>query len=71
MPRKSLHNANASKAAKRFGRMSARQYRMRAVTKRGEKPLVPAAVLRKLADLRLPPNPWVYQVCLEALLRGP
>jgi len=29
-----------------------------------------ASVLHKLAQLNLPPNPWVYEVCLRELLRG-
>jgi hypothetical protein len=38
--------------------------------KRGKPPDIPTEVLQKLASLRLPNNPWVYQVCLDALMRG-
>lgn len=33
-------------------------------------PLIPARILKQLADLHLPPNAFVYQACLEKLLRG-
>jgi hypothetical protein len=47
----------------------ARRARMLQAKKTG-KPDIPMEVLQKLASLRLPNNPWVYQVCLDALMRG-
>jgi hypothetical protein len=38
--------------------------------KKSGKPAIPDKVLKKLAALNLPPNPWVYSVCLDALLLG-
>lgn len=38
--------------------------------KQKREPLIPAKILKQLADLHLPPNPWVYDVCLRELLRG-
>jgi hypothetical protein len=38
--------------------------------KRNGKPEIPDGILKKLAALNLPPNPFVYQACLEKLLRG-
>ena len=32
--------------------------------------LIPTNVLKRLASLNLPPNEFVYQACLEKLLRG-
>jgi hypothetical protein len=50
-------------------KLKARHARMRQAKKTG-KADIPMEVLQKLASLRLPNNPWVYQVCLDALLRG-
>jgi len=36
---------------------------------KGEK-LIPNEILAKLAALNWPPNEFVYQACLEKLLRG-
>jgi len=66
MPRRSLHKANGSKQARRLAELGRRQRRLNRLAK-GE-PIIPAGVLRKLSDLKLPPNPWVYQVCLRELL---
>jgi hypothetical protein len=60
--------ASSRKAAQRLAEMGRRRLRLNRLAK-GE-PVIPKGVLRKLSDLRLPPNPWVYQVCLEALLRN-
>ena len=46
----------------------ARQRRILNAKKTG-KPDIPTAVLQKLAALNLPPNPWVYDVCLRELMR--
>jgi len=46
-----------------------RQKRSLAAKKNGQR-MIPDRVLRKLAALNLPNNPWVYNVCLDALLRG-
>jgi hypothetical protein len=50
-------------------RLAARHARMLQV-KRGKPPEIPTKILRQLADLNLPPNAFVYQACLEKLLRG-
>jgi hypothetical protein len=31
---------------------------------------IPDRILKQLAALNLPPNKWVYDVCLRELLRG-
>jgi len=38
--------------------------------KKNGKPAIPDKILRRLASLNLPPNEFVYQACLEKLLRG-
>ena len=38
--------------------------------KRTKTPEIPDKILKQLAALNLPPNPWVYDVCLRELLRG-
>ena len=38
--------------------------------KKTKTPDIPDKILKQLASLNLPPNPWVYQVCLDALMRG-
>jgi hypothetical protein len=68
MPKRSLHRTNGSKQAKRLAAIGRRKLRLNRLAK-GE-PIVPANVLKKLAALNLPPNKWVYSVCLEALLRN-
>ena len=60
--------AASREAAQRLAAIGRRRLRLNRLAK-GE-PVIPKGVLRKLSDLRLPPNPWVYQVCLEALLRN-
>jgi aminoglycoside phosphotransferase (APT) family kinase protein len=50
-------------------KLKARHARMRQAKKTG-KADIPMEVLQKLASLNLPPNPWVYSVCLDALMRG-
>jgi len=65
----SRHRANGSKQARRL-HMGLHRRKMLAATKQGTQPFVPEKVLHKLAQLNLPPNPWVYEVCLRELLRG-
>ena len=38
--------------------------------RRAGNPLIPESVLKRLAALQLPPNEFVYQACLEKLLRS-
>ena len=45
-----------------------RRGRMLQAKKNGER-AIPDKILRQLAALNLPPNPWVYDVCLRELLR--
>jgi hypothetical protein len=68
MAKISLHRANGRKRAKQ---MRAREHaaRMRNL-KRSRAPLIPTEVLEKLAALNLPPDAWVYSVCLRELLRS-
>ena len=47
----------------------ARAQRLLSAKKKGER-LIPDSVLKRLAALNLPPNEWVYQVCLRELLRS-
>ena len=47
----------------------ARQARMLEAKRTGER-VIPDNILRKLAALNLPPNPFVYTACLEKLMRG-
>jgi hypothetical protein len=47
----------------------ARQARMLAAKKTG-RPEIPDKILKRLAALNLPKDPWVYSVVLDALLRG-
>jgi hypothetical protein len=64
-----LKQTTASKqAAQRLAAIGRRKLKLYRATK-GE-PVVPARVPKKLAALNLPPNKWVYSVCLEALLRN-
>jgi hypothetical protein len=63
---KTRHRANGTRQARRF-HVGPHRRKMLAATKKG--PFVPEPILRKLAALNLPPNPWVYQVCLSALLQ--
>jgi hypothetical protein len=37
--------------------------------KKTRTPEIPTKILRQLADLHLPPNVWVWNVCLDALMR--
>jgi hypothetical protein len=62
-----LH-ANHRKHVQRL-KAQARQQRILAAKKTGT-PEIPTKILKQLAELNLPPNPWVYSVCLDALLRG-
>ena len=56
---------------KRIAELKAKARQARILqAKRSGKPDIPTEVLQKLASLRLPNNPWVYQVCLDALMRG-
>jgi hypothetical protein len=59
---------NARKQAQRM--REAAEVARRLQVKRTGKPEIPAKVLKQLASLNLPPNPWVYSVCLDALMRG-
>jgi hypothetical protein len=47
----------------------ARHARMRQAKKTGT-PEIPDKILKRLAALNLPKDPWVYSVVLDALLRG-
>jgi len=65
----SRHRANGKKQSKRLWAM-ARARQTLNLKRRGE-PLIPESVLKKLAALNLPEaNQFVYQACLEKLLRG-
>src|SRR5262245_43528465 len=64
---KTPHQRNARKQGQRLAAM-ARAKRILNLKKKNE-PLIPAEVLRRLASLNLPPNPWVYDVCLRELMR--
>jgi len=68
MPKRSLHRANGTKQAQRLAAIGRRKLRLNRLAK--NEPVVPKAVLKKLAGLNLPNNKWVYSVCLEALLRN-
>ena len=56
---------------KRIAEMKAkaRQAKMLQAKRTGER-AIPDGILRKLAALNLPPNPFVYEACLEKLMRG-
>jgi hypothetical protein len=64
---KTRHKVNGTLQARRF-HMGPHRRKMFAATKQGRQPFVPENILHKLAQLNLPPNPWVYQVCLRELL---
>jgi len=56
---------------KRIAEMKAAAHRGRMLrAKRNGERAIPDNILRKLAALNLPPNPWVYDVCLRELMRG-
>ena len=62
------HKANARKQSKRFAALSRAQRQFNA-RRKGE-PIIPDKILRKLAALHLPEaNQFVYQACLEKLMR--
>jgi len=65
---KTRYRASARKQAERLNAIM-RQKRMLNLKAKGQ-PLIPDNLLEKLAALNLPPNPWVYEVCLRELLRG-
>jgi len=48
--------------------MIMRQKRILNAKAKGE-PLIPEAVIKKLAALHLPANEFVYEACLEKLMR--
>jgi hypothetical protein len=63
----------------RGGKIRAKQIAAATRTQRGQRlfhlkakrePLIPDSVLKRLTELNLPPNPWVYEVCLRELVRG-
>jgi hypothetical protein len=60
--------AAGRQAAQRLARIGQRKLKIYRMAK--NEAVIPQGVLRKLAALNLPPNKWVYSVCLEALLRG-
>ena len=60
--------ANSRQQAKRL-KAAMRAKRLLNLKKNGER-AIPDKVLKKLASLNLPNNPWVYDVCLRELLRG-
>jgi hypothetical protein len=68
MPRMTRHKANARRNSKRLWAL-ARAKRLLNLKKQGE-PMIPDSVLKQLASLNLPANEFVYQACLEKLLRG-
>jgi len=56
---------------KRIAELKVRARQQRILqAKRSGKPEIPDKILKKLAALNLPNNPWVYSVCLDALMRG-
>jgi hypothetical protein len=59
---------NARKQGQRMKQLM-RQRQMLRLRQKGEK-LIPNEILAKLAALNWPPNEFVYQACLEKLLRG-
>lgn len=61
------NKANGRKSARRLLAMSERRRRLGPITRK--EPLIPESVLKRLAALHLPPNPWVYDVCLRELMR--
>jgi hypothetical protein len=63
-----LHRANGRKRARQM-RARGHAARMRNL-KRSREPRIPAEILKALAKLNLPRNPWVYSVCLRELLRS-
>jgi hypothetical protein len=62
------HRRNAKKQSARFAAMGRAKRLFNLKRHKGE--MIPAEVLRKLASLNLPANEFVYQACLEKLLRG-
>src|SRR5262249_41085313 len=58
---------SATKQAERLKAL-ARQKRMLNFKRENAVPVIPQQVLQKLASLNLPPNKWVYDVCLRELL---
>ena len=46
-----------------------RRGRMLRAKRDGER-VIPDKILKQLAALNLPPNPFVYTACLEKLMRG-
>ena len=56
---------------KRIAEMKAkgRQARILQAKKTGER-AIPDKVIRTLGSLGLPPIPWVYDACLDKLMRG-
>jgi hypothetical protein len=64
----SLHRANAVRNGRRLAAMGRAKRLFNIKRQKGE--MIPAEVLRKLASLNLPANEFVYQACLEKLLRG-
>ena len=60
--------ANARKQGQRLKAIARANLLLKLKSK--QEPLIPAKILKQLADLHLPNNPWVYNVCLRELLRG-
>jgi hypothetical protein len=60
--------AAGRESAKRLAAIGARKLKIYRMAKK--EPVIPRRVLKKLAALQLPPNPWVYEICLRELLRG-
>src|SRR5262245_9868431 len=65
---KTLRRAPGRASAKRWNDAMRRKRLLNLKCKNG--PLIPQSVLKQLAALNLPPNEFVYQACLEKLLRG-
>jgi hypothetical protein len=59
--------AKRPKPGAQWREMGRRQKMLNA--KKSSKPVIPDRILRKLASLNLPPNEWVYSVCLRELMR--
>jgi hypothetical protein len=72
LPEKEMTMPKMSAAnRKRIAEMKAKVRRGRVLqAKRTKTPEIPDKILKQLAALNLPPNPWVYSVCLDALMRG-
>jgi len=62
------HKKNARKQARKFNEVGHAKRLLNAKKAKGL--AIPDRVLKRLAALGLPNDPWVYSVVLDALLRG-